>query len=364
LFSILLSKLYSINNLYKFLFGAPALWMITEFLRGWIMTGFPWLQFGYSQIDGPLKGIAPIFGVEAITFILVMMSGFLTYSLIERNIFSTILLIIILFSFRLLNLLHWYQLQPERAINVALVQGNVHLPIKYNFDPTFLLLNVYLKNTLPILDKAKIIIWPELALSINEMNRNNFLSELNQYLYLYHTNLITGIIDNTYSTSINNVSYNSIIVIGESIPYRYSTKNRYYKHHLVPFGETIPFQLKPLAFLFNLPINSLQKGNYLQSQLKVADMKITSAICYEIILGHQIQNNFHSDTDFILTIANDIWFGYSIGPWQHFQMARMRSLELGRPLLRSSNNGITAVINADGTIQKKTSSVYLCSFKC
>jgi len=345
----LLNRFATSSNNLRYLIAFPALWLITDWLRGWLLTGFPWLQLGYSQMDNPLVNFAPVLGVEGITFAVALLSGSLYFGLRQRRLLITNTIIaVVIISALLLQDQQWTTAQSSKSI--AIIQGNTDQNDKWLPENRKKILENYLTLSLENTD-ADIIIWPESAIPALEFQVKNFLNYAATKMLETDTTLITGIINFQRNEKIDTY-YNAVIVLGEqskSLEEPNST-DRYYKNKLLPIGEFVPFEdiLRPIAPLFNLPMSSFQRGGEQQLNLGANGINIATAICYEIAFNQTLVNTVNANTDYIMTVSNDAWFGKSIGPVQHLQIARMRAFEFQRPVIRSTNTGITAIYDQQG----------------
>lgn len=330
----------------------PALWVLTEWARGWVMTGFPWIWAGYSQTQGPLKELASIIGALGLSFLIAMLAGALALCFSKRYKSLLILLPIIAVAAWVTPKLT--QIKPTgESVKVALVQGNIPQSMKWEPEALWPTLLKYMDLSREHFD-ADIIVWPEAAIPAPESMVQDFLDNANKVANLNHTSIITGIISRQHDEF-----YNSLIVLGnhnqkqqDTPDYESDGSNQFKKHHLLPIGEFVPFEalLRPIAPFFNLPMSSFARGDYQQPNLSAVGHKIAPAICYEIAFPEQLRDSVNLGTDLLLTVSNDAWFGTSNGPLQHMEIAQMRAIELGRPLVRATNNGVTAVVDEKGNI--------------
>jgi apolipoprotein N-acyltransferase len=334
-------------------------WLFSEFLRGVLLTGFPWLTIGYSQIDGPLAAFAPILGEKGISALVIIISIAIV-SVIKQQKRS--LNIALLCSIAVVSLLlqntSWVK-PTGKTVKTVMVQGNIKQELKWAPELTWPTMLKYLDLTRQHYP-ADIIIWPESAITAVEPSTQaqDFLEIAQSSALLNNSAIISGIID--YNVNSRNY-YNNLVVLGQQSPedeqgsYQYNNENRYAKHHLLPIGEFVPFAdwLRPLAPFFNLPMSSFSRGDYVQPNLIANGYHLLPLICFEVAFAEQLSANFSDQTDLLLTVSNDAWFGDSHGPHQHLEIVRMRALEFGRPFLRATNNGITAVVDHQGNILKQ-----------
>ncbi|AUI85530.1 apolipoprotein N-acyltransferase [Vibrio azureus] len=349
LFAWLKNRFFAQLSLTSTLLAAPALWLVTDWLRGWVMTGFPWLWLGYSQIDAPLASFAPIGGVELITLMMLISAGALAYAWLHKQWLMLLIPAVIISSGYGIRQHDWVTPRVQDTTKVALIQGNVDQNLKWRPSERWPTIMKYTDLTRENWD-ADIIVWPEAAIPAFEIEVPSFLANIDKAAKQNNSAIITGVVNQDTDGQF----YNSILSLGANPygDYRFDMNQRYHKNHLLPFGEFVPLEdfLRPLAPFFNLPMSSFSRGGFVQDNIVANERHTAPALCYEIIFSEQVRQNVTSETDFILTLSNDAWFGHSIGPLQHMEIARMRALELGKPLIRSTNNGVTAVTDHKGKI--------------
>ncbi|MGE5386288.1 MAG: apolipoprotein N-acyltransferase [Betaproteobacteria bacterium] len=313
------------------LFGA--LWMLAEWLRGWVFTGFPWLALGYSQAPpSPLAGFAPVVGVYGVSLIVATLAALL----LRWRIGVPILVIALAAGFGLRQLA-WTTPAGE-PVSVALVQGNVPQELKFrpeNFIPTLLLYRDLVAD-----NPAQITVLPETAVPVLfEQLPPEFVAEMKRLAARQGGDLILG------AASGGGGTYrNSAITLGNAPMQSYS------KSHLVPFGEFIPPGFGWFLDLVHIPMADFTRGTVPQPPFVLGNQRVAANICYEDAFGEEIIRALPEAT-LLVNLSNTAWFGRSLAQPQHLQMARLRALETGRPMLRATNTGMTAVVTPQGAVQ-------------
>ncbi|WP_235015289.1 apolipoprotein N-acyltransferase [Oceanicoccus sp. KOV_DT_Chl] len=331
--------------------GFAAIVVLGEWWRSWFLTGFPWLYLGYAHIDTPLAGWAPVAGIYTLSFIVALTGAVLAQILQQRNneVKSSLVAALGVVTLWLLgaglNMINWTRPVSDQAVSVAMVQANIPQEIKWNRDQYLPTLAMYKNSSAPLWPTADIVIWPEAAIPAYYQQAKGFVDDMAQQANQYNATLITGIPYLYPATDQQARRYhNSIMAVGAG-------SGTYHKQRLVPFGEYVPLEnlLRGLIQFFDLPMSAFSAGPANQPAIKAGKISLAPFICYEIVYPDLV-SQWLPEADMLITISNDAWFGASIGPLQHLQMAQMRALEAGRYLLRATGTGISAIIDQRGQI--------------
>jgi apolipoprotein N-acyltransferase len=323
----------------------PALWVLLEWLRGWLLSGLPWLSTGYAMIDSPLSGLAPIFGVYGVTWAAAMVSVALNVTcmpgvLLSRRCIGVAAAAMLFAVPALLAKHHWTQ-AAGAAVSVAAVQGAVPQDQKWQLKNRDLTMQRYLRLTGEAWG-SRLIIWPEASLPALAPDIQDYLKKLKEQSRAHNADVALGLVNYLPDTR---RYFNGILVLADT------GDGWYYKRHLVPFGEyfPVPAFVRTWLRLMSLPYDDFTAGSSHQAVLSAAGQKLGLTICYEDAFGSQ-QLKVLREATLLVNVTNDAWFGDSTARHQHLQIARMRALEAGRYLVRAANDGITAAIAPDGKI--------------
>jgi apolipoprotein N-acyltransferase len=316
----------------------PAAWSLIEWVRSWIFTGFPWLSTGYAAVGWPLQGYAPLVGVFGLSFITVSLAGmgWLLFRR-ERLLILATTFIGIIAAGQALRQVHWTEPAGE-PVSAALLQGNIEQDLKFRPERYATILATYVR--LAESTRAKLVVFPETSIPrFLDRIEPDFLARLESVAKRNGGDLLLGVPYRTRSDEY----FNSVISLGSSPP------QAYHKSHLVPFGEFIPAGFGWVLSVLQVPLSDFSRGGHDQPPIAAAGQRVALNVCYEDAFGDEIARRVREAT-ILVNVSNVAWFGDSLAPAQHLQIARLRAVETGRMHLAATNTGITAAIDRDGRV--------------
>jgi len=322
----------------------PAGWVLLEWVKGWFLTGFPWLSVGYSQIDGPLAGYAEYVGVFGVSWVTAVIAGLMLVAWRHQawtRRRALLLIVVLLAAGFLIERLEWTRRAGE-DLRVAVVQGNFSQDIKWLPEYRDIQLHTYAELTQDNWD-ADLVLWPETAIpALLDEVQESYLEVLTDEALRSGTTLALGIAMRESSPL---RFYNGFLATGTG-------EGLYHKVHLVPLGEFWPLKsvISALVPGLELPRYDTSPGGPDQPLLTVAGVPVSVSICYEDVFGADIARQM-PEAQLLLNVSNDAWFG-RIAPHQHMEIARMRARETERYLVRATNTGVSAIVGPRGELLK------------
>jgi len=346
----------------------PCAWVLIEWCRGWLFTGFPWLLVGHSQVDTWFASYVPIGGTLLLSLVTAVIAGGIvaavSSSRAERfqqvnlpaanyvrvaeplshlnKVVSGVLILVISVGALFLGQYSWVD-DSDKTLKVSLLQANIPQDQKWLPEQRAPSVERYMKMTRANW-QSDLIVWPETAIpgQFNQFN-DLVLVPMQQEALANNSKLVIG----GFSQTPDGRFENSVMVLGDK---PLDSADMYSKRHLVPLGEYIPLlqHLRWLERWMSIPYDNLSRGTG-DGLINIGEYKAQVSICYEDVFGEEMIADL-PDADFLINVTNDGWFSGSLQPYQHMQIARLRALETGRYLIRATNTGVSGIVDHKGKI--------------
>lgn len=330
----------------RWLVVLPAAWVLMEWLRGWLFSGFPWLEIGYAHSDSPLAGYAPLGGVHLVTLVSAFTAGAVVTAVrgTPRERAVAVVVVALLWAAGAALRERAWTTPAGDEFTVAIVQGAIPQDLKWQDDHREQTLELYRSMTESVLG-TRLIVWPEAALPVLAHEAGPYLAKLWTDAQRHGSDLMLGLLRYDAETK---SYYNGLMALsGDKVGW-------YFKRRLVPFGEffPVPKAVRSWMRLMSLTYVDMTPGADDQPPLDAAGQKVGVTICYEDAYGSE-QLGVLDRATLLVNVTNNAWFGDSTAPHQQLQMARFRALEAGRYLVRATSNGISGIIAPDGRVVRR-----------
>ncbi|MEM6985834.1 MAG: apolipoprotein N-acyltransferase [Pseudomonadota bacterium] len=324
----------------------PSLWVLVEWFRGWFLGGFPWLVSGYASLDTTLEFTAQIGGVYFSSWVLLLLPAVISVSLCYGLSRKAAWLAVVCAAVLVVGASHLRHVDFTDAVgeplSVRMVQGNIEQGVKFDPDNIVPSLERYIALSQQGDDNYDLLIWPETAVPAFYEQVDPVIGEFRDRLAMRGTDWLLGGFSFDWDTR---RVFNAVRLVTDD------SLSEYRKHHLVPFGEYLPFRsvLDALSSIIAVPMSDISSGPSHPSPLEFDGLKVAVSICYEDAFGEEVIRQLPA-ANLLVNVSNDAWFGDSWAPAQHHEIARMRTIETGRPQLRSTNTGISSLVDHRGRV--------------